>query len=346
MSETYQPKLYVQREELFEQIREWIHLPADEYRLWSLVGAAGIGKSWFMTDTYQRLRKEGNCLPIWLDLSQGAIYPDLGASAPEAGQPFPDCQTPEGRSQWLEREITRAKKVCPRVSDYNPHVAFSVMLRKFVQDLCQLCARYIPVLLIDGYEEVGDEASKDFLQEHIFSNFFGGGCTRLMIARRDKDGFGFHPTLAYVDKVVPLPPFEESQSQEQITKRRREKAPAAIGIDQHVTPYLTGNPFINVQLFERAAINDPSSLGSYDFQVCLTAVLDRAGLGANHAGLLQHIARISLEWTKIELRDVCYISIDHPEMEDLFQAGLVYHVEGTGGRYKIDDGLHQLLSFL
>lgn len=350
----YHPGLYVQREELFQKLLGWVGNPSAESRLWSLLGAAGAGKSWFLANAYQRLRQNPGCLPIWLDLSVEAVYPKLDDDSNSALEPFPDCRTVDGRQQWLARVITDARQICPGISAYQPSVTFSAMFRQFVTDLCRLCAHHSPILIVDGYDEVTTVLERVFLQEHIFSNFLSDDCTRLIVARRDQPGQGFvsHPILGSWDTAVPLPAFEPRQSREQIeqiiTKRDKDKAPEDPELDQHLQPYLTGNPFINTQLYERTKNKPLAVPDKADLEACLAAVLARAGLDyPSHAGLLATIAgKLEPTWTAQQLRNKGNITLGaHPKLENLFQAGLLAHIEGTS-RYKMDEGLYQLLQFL
>jgi hypothetical protein len=350
MSEVYQSTLYVPREDLFSQIKGWILSSPDDYPLWSLVGAAGIGKSWFMVDTYRRLRREYNppCLPIWLDLSQGAVYPNLDDSAPEAGQPFPDFRTENGRRQWLENIINQVKIVCPAIVSYNPTVTFDSLFAKFTASLCQDCAEYNPILLVDGYDEIFSNQDREYLQEHIFAAFLSESCTHVLLARRDTYLLTY-PFLRWNDKEILLTGFDEEQKKNQLDRRERqlqkagEKAHITAQITRAISPYVTSNPYINTFLFKRAASNTPPRI-QYpdDLEACIQVFATRAGLDSDSIALLKLIAQeLPDQWSAGILNVRLGIKIDNKRLGHLFESGIISLIPGTA-RYQIESGIYRL----
>ncbi len=336
----YQPNLYVHREAFFEELQFWFSDSSPEYRLRSLVGAPGVGKSWAMAYVYHKLCQEG-CMPIWLDLSRSAVYPG-SLNSGENPLPFSDIRTNVGRQQWLRWVMEQVQEICPEITPFNPTIAFNNMFARFVEDLCQRCGSHTPILLVDGYDEVESDEIRDYLQEHIFVTFWQQECTRILIAQRDEAGFP-HPVLSWNEEVCPLPGFiDKEERQEQIKKLQREY-PVQLDILDALEPYLSTIPLINHLLFERAVEQHPNPLNKDDFQHCVDELVKRADISSESERILYIIAqKLDENWTQIELKEKTSIMLGDNNLEQLFETGLVHHITGTA-RYQIDEGLRSLL---
>lgn len=337
--EPFDNDLNVPRQELLDAIYAWLRDPHPEYRLRSIVGTAGIGKSWFMTGLYQRLWDDSQFHVIWLDMSQSATDPF------DKEKNLPDCRTEDGRCAWLKKVAQdSAAKYTPDIFVFQPDAPFVSNFREFVN----VIGRRNPpvcVLLVDGYDEVLVPDHQDFLQEHILSRFWGGNNTRILLARRDEDIIS-HPILSWNDDPVRLKGFQESQSREQVQRRAKNTKDIQITPDripQIFAPYFSTNPFINTFLFNRLIKNTPLTLKSIDIDACATAVISRAGLSSNHLQLAKNIAQtLQEEWTARELSDILTIDLEDATLSDLFKAGIVYQIPGTA-KYRIEEGLYGLL---
>jgi len=339
---SYQPNLYVHREEFFEKLQQWLSDPSPECRLRSLVGSPGIGKSWFMADVYHRLRQDSNYLPIWLDLSERAVYPNEDSKAPP--EKFPDCKSTVGRQQWLRwvMEQGQVQESCPNITSFNPTVAFNSVFYQFVEDLIQKCGSYTPVLLVDGYGEVGSVSVIEYLQEHIFATFLQPGCTRILIARRDEQELS-HSVLSWNEEICRLPGFTETEKRQDQIKKLRQEHTDHLNVLDALEPYLSVVPLINHMLFERAVVQHPHKLGKNDLQHCVAEIADRAKLSPESKEMLHTITQnLDKTWTALELQKKTSIKLGNSDLEQLFRAGLVHQITGTS-RYQIDEGLYSLL---
>lgn len=336
----YQFELYVHREAFFEELQSWFSNSLPEYRLRSLTGAPGIGKSWVVAHTYHELCQAG-CIPIWLDLSQDAVFP----GNPDPGEEpalFPDARTEVGRQQWLRWAMEQAQKNCSEIVSFDGTISFESMFAQFVEDLCLKCNSHTPVLLVDGYDEVESPDVREYLQEHIFTSFWQPGCTRLLIAHRDAEDDDPHRILSWNEEILPLPGFVEIEQRKQIENLQREH-PAHPDVLDTLEPYLSKVPLVNHILFEHAIACHPNLLNATDFQHCVGELVARAGISPESVNVLYIIAQnLDETWTDIELQEGTNIRLEDSNLEQLFDTGLVHHIIDTA-LYQIDEGVRSLL---
>ena len=83
IKEAFRSELYVPREEPLEDLLGWVRQQSPEFRLRSLIGPAGIGKSWFLAHLYRQLNDTNHCLVLWMDLGVEALHPKSGKQLPE-----------------------------------------------------------------------------------------------------------------------------------------------------------------------------------------------------------------------------------------------------------------------
>lgn len=337
--EIFQPDLNVHRQGMVDAILDWLRQPYPEFRLRSIVGTAGIGKSWFMSDLLRELSEDAEFHIIWLDFSRKAVHP-LNR------EDLPDCLQENGRLAWMSNIIEASNLQYDRkIFTLHPDVNFIPAFRAFVQAIGRQNPP-ISILLVDGYDEIPSASDQDYVQEQILSRFWGGNNTRILLARRDEDLIS-HPILSWNDDPIRLPSFANDESQEQVLLRAQINAPDGIDIDQIpkvFSPFLTGNPFINAFLFDCFIENTPPTISDTHIDACLMAVMDRARLSAEHIHLVKEIVKsLPAEWTAKELSERLNIRLEDKNLAALFEAGIVHQISGTAN-YQIEAGLYRLLS--
>jgi hypothetical protein len=323
--------LYVRRLIFFKKVWAWLETQSEE-RLWSLVGTTGVGKSWFIFDLFQQLANHNNFVPIWLDLSQAVEIPIIS-------QQF-DIISENGRKQWLTWAGKQAKKRCKNITKPDSSKSFDAAFALFIKELCQHCRGLTPVLLVDGYDDVLSESLRDFLLERTFNTFYKEGCTRLIITRRDDKNLPHH-ILGWNEQIHLLPSLNDQERETQIAKKERGEETALI-----LAPHLSGNAWTNNFLYHQVISRNPTKLLADDIIDCLHALLERAGLEATQERLM-HLQRLTSQlprrWTARQLRDTLGLRLeDKNNIEPLFEAGFLKHVEGTP-LYEIDLDLYFLL---
>jgi hypothetical protein len=330
----YQPRLYINRAKLFAEICRWLSELSPKNRLLSLVGTTGLGKSWFMNHLFLWLHDQPECIPIWLDLSQNPFEPSIASGI--------QIQRPVIRNikEWLGKYRELAQGKCASSLSYDDLIAFEVMLRQFAQELCNNCGSKIPILLIDGYDEVG-EADQDYLLERICAIFYDAGCTRIMIARRDDISLP-HPLLRWQEQFVRLIPLNEAEREEQIA-RLDTLLPNPAPMQQVVKDYLCGNPFVNAILRDQVIYH--SQVEQLHLEKCIDALLKRGGAFTflEHGDLLLQLAILEEQWTVRDLRHKVNKRLEDPSINQLFTAGFIQGIKGTP-HYQLDSELRFLLN--
>lgn len=327
---------YVNRDNFFETIKEWLRSPNPNNRLLSLVAATGIGKSWFMVALCKWLNQENGFLPIWLNLSQLADETDL------IGQKQLDIKLQPDRDWWLNYIKQASQTQCKKLTAAHPMATFQTQFDLLIQDLCKECQGITPVLLVDGYDEIPTEDEREYLLEHILHTFFGKHCTRLLITRRDDKKIPHH-ILSYDEAIVIVPPFAREERYQQIKKRSTDDK-----VNKIIEPYLSGNPWINSFLYDQIASRNPIEINQPILTRCLEELIDRAGLQATHDYrdlLVKMGSQLPATWTARQLRQEMNLRLEEPEIEALFEAGFIKNIEKTT-RYQIDPDLYNLLQQL
>ncbi|MCA9922923.1 MAG: ATP-binding protein [Anaerolineales bacterium] len=342
--ELFDPNLYVQppiAEQLQNQIRHPVGM--SNKRFFSLVGAAGIGKSWLLNALYRHVLEQGNVfVPLWLDLSPEAAHPI------DKNVMLPDCHDENGRLAWLQWWIEETNKICGiQVAVFHEGSSFAVNLGLFLQSLCAHNPHLSPIMFVDGFDDLNDSTAGDFWQEQVMARFWGESCTCLFLARRDQQMLTL-PVLIWNEEVMPLPGLTRREDQEeQIIRRSRyseEPAPDPDMMRAILAQYMTSSPFLNTCLYHRAIQTIPPSVNANDIARCLEAFMNRAGLSAGSVSLVSRLVReLEAEWTVRDLRRlVPPIRLEDPEMVALFNAGIVQNIDRTPF-YHVDEGLRALL---
>lgn len=321
--------LNVRREESLAEMLGWALSPAPRYRLRSVVGAAGIGKSWFMADLYQELLRHNPRITVWwMNLSANPIHPISQNSEP-------DLHNLKGFDAWLTDVSGQS---------LSPDGDFSAGL-EFALNSIPNNTRII--LLVDGFDEIPPGTGhRDWVEEQVLAVAYGNERVRIILARRDDYGLTY-PILRWNDDLYRLSGFKETQRRQQIAHRHAAREEASVPseglVQELLSPSLGENPFINSCLFEQIIALPSSSLTWEQRKSCAQRFSERAGLPPASFGLLERLVNVlPQEWTAKELAVYVGITIDDPGLEPLFQSGIVFNMEGSQ-RYRVDAGIYKLL---
>ena len=321
--------LNVKREEPLAEMLDWALSPAPRYRLRSVVGAAGIGKSWFLADLYQELLRHGPRIKVWwMNLSAHPIHPI-------SQNPEPDLHKREGFDTWLT-DVSR--------QPFSSGTEFSARLDQALNSIPN-STRII--LLVDGIDEIPPGTGhRDWVEKQVLAVAYHNERVRIILARRDDYGLT-HPILRWNDDLYRLSGFKETQRRQQIAHRHAAREEASVPseglVQELLSPSLGENPFINSCLFEKIIAFPSSSLTWEQRKSCAQRFSERAGLSSASFDLLERLVDALPEaWTAKELAVYVGITINDPALEPLFQSGIVFGVEGSQ-RYRVDAGIYRLL---
>lgn len=308
MTEQFNSSLYVDRNGLTGEMLTWVRDSDVRNRLRSILGAAGIGKSWFMENLRLYLQQEG--IPfLWLSLPQSQKQLD----------------------EWLENQYTNINLLGDTTA------GFEVKMETLARTLCQKKGQ--AVLLVDGFDEVSNATERSWLQEHLLATFLGVNCTKAIIGRRD-EYLITSSTLRWIDEPIPLPSFEKTEQQTQLEKRA---GTASLSLAQ-LGGYLTGNPYLNSLVIDKAK-GTTGSLDSKAIEEIIQQYFERAGIPNEkkaHVRLTQIAIVLEPTWTAFHLERKLRIAIDHPDLAPLFRSGIVSHIPRSN-RYQIDQGICHLV---
>lgn len=324
LREPFQAELYVERTELTQELLKWIDDPKPSFRLRSVVGAAGSGKSWFMANLFLRLHDRKDVVPLWLDLSEQPLHPDRGPGIYVRNQ--------IGALKWLQDIIQQ--NAWPK--DEIPLDSTASFAANFAHFTTRICGfRRNVVLLVDSFDEVSHEEMRSW-EEDVFSPFFRAACTRLIIARRD-DYALTHPILRWNDEVRELPGLGTPEQQQQVQARLHNEPSRQM---PDLTPYLTANPYINTLLLKR--LGNKSRLSSEDLDACVQDVMQRVNVHdrSSRKLLWELVVRLPQVWTARQLSKETGMLIN--DLEPLFESGVVSHIGGSP-TYEVDASIYQLI---
>lgn len=340
MSE-FDPVLNVSRQSVIDDFLAQIGTV--EGRFVSVVGAAGIGKTWVMADAFSQMVKlpeDRRVLPLWLSMTKGSHYPGTD-------EVVPDCSGENGRIQWLKSAMAKINQALGQQKmAYDDTYDFDVNFDAFCQTICKEMPGWCPVLFFDGFDDL-ILPETDYWQEKI-AQFWSPQCTLTFLGRRDNKKID-HPVLEWDEAIVTLRPFVDEQRDEQITKKERAlpNPPNPTPPAQVLDGYTTGNPFINAWLFDYVVQYHISSFTRADLEACLDAYLVRANVPVSSRDLVIQLGQeLSSVWTTSDLEKLApKIKVDDPPMKPLFANGIVCHIKNTP-RYKLDDGLYELIQMI
>jgi hypothetical protein len=331
---------FVGRQPALQEIADWANDPNPTYRVFSVVAAPGLGKSWLLQKAGEDLQRNGQ-LVLRVDLSQ-LVNPaqtrlSLGNDA--------------ARRSWLAGEIPRVQSQpgCSHVQAYNSSLTFEAAIDAFVDDLCQSRAGVRPVLVIDGLDEVASTIERQEIEHHLLYRFLGQSCTRILLARRDDYGLS-HYALRAEEYVYPLLPLASNEGEDQL-QRRALDGPTIQAILAIVAPYTLNHPSINSSLLRRAGQNRPDPvLTCQELRDCLLEAVFPMGSLSNPAfQLLVELAHLQKngqpleEWTELQVRSlVPHISNVKLLLTELWEKGMVQQSPRQPQKLFLADGFREV----
>jgi hypothetical protein len=355
--EEYNPNCFVARQQDRQQCLQWIELPQPKYRVYSFVGAAGIGKTWLLKALEHDLRGALDApyqpVPIWLS------FPSLAKELVEGTPRYADAV-----HSWLIELRDQIAARYPAI----PDVARDVMVRQMVEVLVEpVCehAGFRPVLLVEGYDEVANRQAVQIARDVLYP-FAGKPQARIIMGRRDTK-LRDVDELRWKEKQVIL--AVNATPREQFARFREENFPDIPDsiIDrlpeiQQLVPGYAWNPYyINAYLFnvalsrlesapaEPIAVEDLITVE--DRENCCWELINRGGprAGGNidqkqFHQLKQIAQRLERSWSEAILQQ--NLSIRLKDLESLFVYGTIYRDHATAQRYHVAEGLYELLAEL
>lgn len=361
--------IYVPRPEIERYLDQQLENQSPEYRLASLVGTVGIGKSSLLREQYKKLHNKSDYLAFWLDFSPDPYDPISMAPLPDYLSDFDlwveTCQ------QKAETFLGQAIRLPLNPTTYDG---------KWQQLINRLCTHsYTLVLFVDGYDNIEDAQQRLEIQEKIIATFLNPPCTRIFLARRDEQSLD-HGYLRWNEEAITITGLTELQQREQIERRNemsREQIQlwlagnitseqlqqrlelTALTMKQEqllrkrsntpnnivTTPYLSENPFINTFLFNTLLLKGNEPLNHRDIGECLDTLLERAGIPFAASGrktIQELVTNLPESWTVNALQQKLNRRIDDPELKHLVDAGIVSG-QPRSSRYQVDQGVYFLM---
>jgi hypothetical protein len=361
--QSYIRNAFVDRPEILGEIQHWADDPAADRQVLSLIAPRGTGKTWmlrYLQDIWQ-----GNRLVIWVDAKE------LVNLAEKMNRE--NVLVPASVTHWLENTFAEARKFCTHIPPClpPPKMTYGRSLEQLVIATCQRCKLWPPpVVLVDGYDDV-ETIQAEVLSDQLLTSFVSDECWRMIIARREQ-----RPLLVYKlksnsdrevsDRLKVL--FSTSRNigfaKQQFRRFLNVHRQAVLVEDGFFTgwfeklkEYHWGHPFINAFLFD-TALQDGTpplrQLTKKDLEECFRATIRRrapigqtpqgtAALPSDDLDLLLKIAgELEEIWTEHDLDEKLGIKFGE-ESERIFDTGIIVSVPGYYSRYKIADGLRELL---
>lgn len=334
----YNHALYVTRKAYQKQLTDWLAESAPKKLLRSLVGPPGVGKSWLLRNLYETEREQR--FALWIDASKLAVD-DVDMVRTDL--------------------IRKANQYCPGI-DYPEHT--SLELPRLVEDigpkLYNRCPSLVPLILVDGFDDVVSSEDIDKVQRDYLRPFFTPSCPnyfRMVIARRGKLRDKF---LSKKEEQIFVSIFDEKASaMQQIDKI--EKYLQADASHQHrmrssFKTYSWNHPFINTFLVQ-SAINDEPVSASLLKDCCLRLInRPRENVPSRHpsfsSSALDELVMLAIhlpaEWDGDQFKKVTGKRVD--SLHEYLTARVVMNLESLTGppnpKYCIADGLRELLKEL
>ncbi|GAB4579064.1 MAG: hypothetical protein Fur0022_18020 [Anaerolineales bacterium] len=349
MSEPYDPKLFVGREEALKQIEQWLATAHPSRRIFSLTGPPGIGKSWVIAEVYRKLYAAKRRVFI-LNLNATPLLADADDAYPD----FVKIKGPVNAQQqqkyrdWLKTAIKEAKKNnCLNVEKLDLTLTPERSLEKLVEALCRDCADPAPVLIVDGYEGLSPEEG-DWLQEYFLKPVLTRQCSLLIITRRDEKWLEMSSMrLITSEDALMLQPLSEAHGKEQIQKRLAHKSPALNpsvlqAVYNSIPRYKQTHPKINSVLMdlaiEKEKAGQPGTLTYQDMQNCIRNFTLPLNISDDARSKLEKLAKVFPgEFSLHELFDHMQINLN--DLQELFELGLL---QNGISKHTIPEGIYEL----
>ena len=132
---TYNPDHFVGRDAEQTHLQKWV---VGDKQLLTITGPPGIGKTWFINNSFQQLKMAG----------QIAYLLDLPIIDPRSDQ---NSLPPDLLQSWANQLLIELNQDCPQAYAFNLGQEFSSLLEKVAHDICHRCWPNRPVFFfIDG----------------------------------------------------------------------------------------------------------------------------------------------------------------------------------------------------
>ena len=337
--ENFNDALFAGRRINLDQIVGWWQDPHPIYRVCSVVGPPGIGKSWLAIKVQQLIECEPGSLVLPAYLSLDSI----------TGQPHDDLVSNDGRGEWLKSAIARAIQKCDWYErDFARQVDFYATVANLVEKLCEYCGQvHAPLLIVDGFEEIKENERK-WLNYHLLRPFIGRGCTRILITRRAENSLQW-PELSITEWVYHLGPLSVQDGDEQL-KKRTEESSSAGEFTQQLKAALPGyewnyaaiNSWLHSIGLERWKKDGRVNFSAEDLKICLQSLVAPYPISPEALNCLRghvRIARRGIIYSITEME----LGEDEISANELVTYGLIQTVEGRGNEYQVPKGVYELV---
>ncbi len=361
--QSYNPNAFVERPEILTEIQHWIDDPIGDRQVLSIIAPPGTGKTWMLH--YLKDLWQGKRLVVWVDAKELINRAEQNIRG--------NMLIPANVNSWVANIFTEAKQYCNQIPAYlpPPRMTNGKNLELLVTTTCQRCKlRLRPVVLVDGYDDV-EEVQAEVLSDQLLASFISDECWRMIVARREQRRLLVYKLRSNDDKEVSdrLKVLFSSSSnlsfaQKQFNSFLKTNYPelriedaALVEWFKTLKKYHWGHPSINAYLFD-AALRDSAptlrTLIKKDFEACFRAAVQRrapAGQASQTTApsphdnleiLLKISSTLDETWTEHDLDEKLGIKF-WDENERIFDTGIIVPVPGSYTRYKIADGLRELL---
>ncbi len=148
----YNPDQFVGREAEQVYLRGWV---AGEKQLLTITGPPGIGKTWFVNNSFQQLRTDG----------QIAYMVELPITDPRSDQ---NDLPPEVLEGWCNQLLIELNQDCPQAYGFELGQEVSSQLERVAHDICYRCWPGQPIFFfIDGGDLLSQAAWRQFERQAI-----------------------------------------------------------------------------------------------------------------------------------------------------------------------------------
>lgn len=344
--EAFDLNRFVGRQHERAQFKAWLRRPPGERRVYSYVGAAGTGKTWLLHALHHDLEQpdlqaELFC-PIYVSFLN--IVEDMEGNL---------SRYTASVHSWVKR-VAEARGISSEITD---ELMAKQMVTILVKILCE-DLKQRPVLFVEGYDEV-EHALAFRLTNDLLYTFLSQPQTRIVMGRRDLK-LQDVDLLRWSDQYVILESDAEGTIQFQSLLKLfanadhlpLEKLPA---LKLQVPDYGWNHYFINGYLFSTALSRPTASFDALitaaDREACCQDLILRGGrrsmatLNLEFLPPLKKIAQqLARSWTEQELQSA--LQMRATAIEHLFVYGAISHDPERTQRYRIADGLYELLRAL
>lgn len=338
--EPYDSNLFVDRQQILAAFREWVGDPLPPNYLRAITAPAGAGKTWVICHLREELLNMNRCV-FMLDLS---LQSTSGS---------PESLTSRLLGAIKEWFHAAQERCCPNIRAFIPGANLEANLDVLVEDLCLNCPpATLPVLLVDGFEEIPEETDRHWIEEGIVKRFLGRSCTRVLIALRDPASIKNSWLRRHMGKSFNLDLLTKNEAREQYGKRGQDILDQ---LSPLVEPYEFDHPLLNAHLYTKAierermvASGNSVSLEPDEILYCLQEMLRPTASDSepdNLVGLLIQAACLTNSdeefldnWSPEEYRNIVGEQY-WPRLEPLYQRGLI---ETNGRLRQVTQGVRQL----